>query len=189
MSRDLQHTLHTALTTAVAMYDLPLTGLDVETLAVELTPAVKAMLAEQDATIAELEPAPYALTEVVERADRIVSEYAGCTLSIQPDVAEDAPAALLGLELRSTQPDILALDVPSATHLTITVRPRSLQAWTWWRDKFEAAQNCQAPQPCCTTLAGRYGEVTVELRGDGVPDLLARHSADRLSTVLAGHPW
>ncbi len=189
MSRHLQHKLHTAIVTAAATLDLPLTDGHTEALARELTPAVKAIVAALDATIEELIPTPYVLAEAADGADRIVSEYAGCTLSIHPDVAEDAPAALLGLELRSTQPDVLALDVATATHLTVTVRPNSLHAWAWWRSKFEADPNGQIPQSCCATLAGQYGEVTVELRGDGVPDLIAQQSADRLSGVLAGHPF
>lgn len=189
MSRHLQHKLHAAIVTAVRTLDLPLTDGHIEGLAVELTPAVKAIVAALDATIDELAPATYTPAATADGADRIVSEYAGCTLSIHPDVAEDSPAALLGLELRGTQPDVLALDVATATHLTVTVRPRSTQAWTWWRDKFEASADCQVPQSCCATLAGRYGEVTVELRGDGVPELPAQHSADRPAPVPAGHPW
>ncbi|MEW2567693.1 hypothetical protein [Streptomyces sp. NPDC047070] len=189
MSRHLQHKLHTAIVTAAATLDLPLTDGHIEALAVELTPAVKAIVAPLNATIDELSPAPYTLAEAADGADRIVSEYAGCTLSIHPDVAEDSPAALLGLELRSTQPDVLALDVATATHLAVTVRPRSTEAWSWWSNKFEATPTRDAEQGCCTTLAGTFGEVTVELRGDGVPELLAQHSADRLSNVLAGHPW
>ncbi|MGW0566134.1 hypothetical protein [Streptomyces tauricus] len=190
MSRHLQHKLHAALTTAVATLDLPLTEDHTERLAIELTPAVKAIVAPLDATIAELVPAPYTLAEAGDGADRIVSEYAGCVLSIQPDVAEDAPAALLGLELRSTQPDVLALDVATATDLTVTVRPRSLASWRWWRTKFEARPDCQIPQSCCATLAGRFGEVTVELRGDGVPDLIRQaRSEAQTDAVPAGHPW
>lgn len=188
MSRVLQQQLLAYIDTAVAVLDLPLTNDQLERLAVELTPAVRAMLAKRDAVIAELEPAPYTVTDTAVTGERVVSEYAGCTLSINPDVAEDAPAALLGLELRSTQSDVLALDIPSATRLVVTVKPRSPQAWTWWLDKFQAT-TCTPEQPCCTTTTGRYGDITVELRGDGVPDLLAGRSAARLGDFMAGHPW
>lgn len=186
MSRHLQHTLHAALTTAVATLDLPLDAGHTERLALELTPAVKAMVAALDATIADLVPAPYTLAAAADGAERILSEYDGCTLSIDPDVAEDSPAALLGLELRSTQPDVQALDVASGTHLTVTVQPRSPQAWAWWCTKFEATPARETSQDCCTTLTGRYGEITVELRGNGVPALLAE---DDLRPSMAGHPW
>jgi len=183
VSRGLQQQLLARIDTTVAVLDLPLTRDQIERLAVELTPAVAAIVAERDATIAELEPAPYRLAET-DDSERYVSEFAGCTLSIGPDVAEDAPAALLGLELRSTQSDVLALDVPAATSLIVTVRPRSPQAWAWWLDKFEAVA-CSPEQPCCATTVGRYGEITVELRGEGVPDLLV----DRQANSMAGHPW
>jgi hypothetical protein len=188
VSRNIQQQMLSGIDTAVTVLDLPLTRDQIERLAVELTPAVAAMVAERDATIAELEPAPYRLAETIDDSERYVSEFAGCTLSIRPDVAEDAPAALLGLELRTTQSDVLALDVPAATSLIVTVRPRSPQAWTWWLDKFEAAP-CSPEQPCCATTVGRYGDITVELRGEGVPDLLADRSAARLTSVMAGHPW
>lgn len=183
MSRRLQHRLHTALTTAVATRDLPLTDLHVEALAVELAPFLKAMLAERDATIDELLPAPYLLATDTER---VVSEFEGCRLSIHPDVAEDAPAALLGLGLRHTRTDVVALDVSTATHLTVTVQPKTARAWGWWRTTFDTVAN-HVPQSCCTTLTGAYGEVSVEIRGNAVPDLIAREAAQ--ADVLAGHPW
>ncbi|MEU1496107.1 hypothetical protein [Streptomyces sp. NPDC005732] len=189
MSRALQQQLHARIATAAALLDLPLTQDHLERLAAELTPGIKALLAERDATIAELEPAPYSLTATaVDDGERISREYAGCTLRIHPDVAEDCPAALLGLELQATQSDVLVLDVASATDLTVTVRPRSPEAWTWWRRRF-AGVDRRPSQACCATLVGSYGEVRVELRGEGVPELLAQHSANRLQTILAGHPW
>ncbi|MGW5736961.1 MULTISPECIES: hypothetical protein [Streptomyces] len=190
MSRALQQQLLHRLDTAAAILDLPLSREQLERLAVELTPSVAALCAERDALIADLEPAPYTLAEDIAAGDgeRVVREFAGCTLSIRPDVAQDAPAALLGLELQSTQPDVLALDVPSATSLVITVKPRTEQAWDWWQRRFEAV-TCSPEQPCCTTTTGHYGDISVELRGEGVPGLLAARSAGRLSDFMAGHPW
>ncbi|MFF3891341.1 hypothetical protein [Streptomyces sp. NPDC001914] len=189
MSRALQQQLLSRLDIAVANLDLPLTREQLERLAVELTPAVNAMLAERDATIAELEPVPYAMTETAD-GERFVREFAGCKLSMDPDVSEDAPAALLGLDLQSTQSDVRALDVRGATSLVVTVRPRSATAWQWWLDKFEA-RACTPEQPCCATVIGRFGDVEVELRGDGVPDLLAsvERGAGRLGAFMAGHPF
>jgi hypothetical protein len=190
VSRALQHKLLSYLDTAVAVLDLPLTRAQLERLAVELTPDVAATIAERDATIAELVPVPYAVTESAADGERVVREFAGCILSIDPDVAEDAPAALLGLELQSTQSDVRALDVRGATRLVVTVRPRTARAWQWWLDRFEA-RPCTPEQPCCTTGIGHHGDIEVELRGDGVPDLpgLADRSAARLGEFMAGHPW
>ncbi|WP_406365197.1 hypothetical protein [Streptomyces sp. NBC_00645] len=195
MSRALQQKLLAHIDTAVAVLDLPLTRDQFERLAVELTPGIAAMFAKQDATIAELEPVEYTVAEGADTQDdgqRVVREFAGCTLSIDPDVAEDAPAALLGLELQRRQSDVLALDVRGATSLVVTVRPRSPHAWKWWLDEFEAV-TCSPEQPCCTTTTGHYGDVAVELRGEGVPDLIAGRSASqsaaRLGTFMAGHPW
>ncbi|MEU9134645.1 hypothetical protein AB0D33_01520 [Streptomyces sp. NPDC048404] len=188
MSRALQHKLLSHLDLAVAVLDLPLTRDQLERLAVELTPGVAAMTAERDATIADLEPVPYAVAEA--DGERVVREFAGCRLSIDPDVAEDAPAALLGLELQTTQSDVRSLDVRGATSLVVTVRPRTANAWQWWLERFEA-RACTPDQPCCATVIGHYGDIEVELRGDGVPDLaaLADRSAARLGEFMAGHPW
>jgi hypothetical protein len=192
VSRALQHRLLSQLDLAVGVLDLPLTRDQLERLAAELTPGVAAVIAERDATIAELEPVPYNVASA-DDGERYVSEFAGCTLSIRPDVAEDAPAALLGLELQRAQSDVLALDVRGATDLVVTVRPRSAQAWGWWLSRFEAT-TCSPEQPCCMTTTGRYGDIAVELRGEGVPDLLAGasrsdRSAARLGDLIAGHPW
>ncbi|MCL6733337.1 hypothetical protein [Streptomyces neyagawaensis] len=201
MSRDLQLALHGRLTTAVAVLDLPLNGQHLERLAIELTPAVAAMLAEVDATVAELEPVSYALTEQAGPVDRHISEYAGCRSAIHPEVEEDSPAALLALELRGTH-DVTATDVPTRTHLTLTVRPLSLLGWQWWLDKMSVSASTILRHGPVVTGTGHYGEITVHLRGENVGDLLddqaAARSARRLQGFLvgdvparssAGHPW
>ncbi|MYR58405.1 hypothetical protein GTY54_19905 [Streptomyces sp. SID625] len=38
----------------------------------------------------------------------------------------------LAAQLRQQQPDVMATDVPTATYLRLTVRPRSLTAWRRW---------------------------------------------------------
>jgi hypothetical protein len=190
VSRDLQQWLLSRLDRVTSVLDLPLTRELLERLAVELTPAVTALLTERDAASAEPEPGACAVAEQADATERYVREFAGCTLSIDPDVSEDSPAALLGLELQRRQSDVLALDVRGATSLVVTVRPRSTHAWKWWLDEFEAVA-CTPEQPCCTTTRGHYGDVAVELRGEGVPDLIGRveRGSDRLGAFMAGHPF
>ncbi|MFE9684121.1 hypothetical protein [Streptomyces sp. NPDC006285] len=183
MSEDLQQKLLAAITTTTHLHGLPLDAPHIQTLASGLVSTVRAWLAERDAVIGELLPAPYALAK---DAERVVNEFEGCRLSIHPDVAEDAPAALLGLELRHTRLDVVALDVPTATHLTVTVQPKTARAWGWWRTTFDTVAD-HVPQSCCTTLTGTYGEVSIEIRGNAVPDLISQDTAQ--ADVLAGHPW
>lgn len=195
MSRALQHKLHSRLETVTAVRDLPLTPQHIEDLAVDLTSMVKALLAEADAELADVVPVEYVLTDEAGPADRTVTEYDGCTSSIHPEVEEDSPAALLALELRGTQPDVTATDVPTRTHLTLTVRPQSLYGWTWWRRKLNVGSILRHGP--VVTGTGHYGEITVQLRGENAGDLLdaraAKRSAARPQNLLAerpaGHPW
>ncbi|MFM9595702.1 hypothetical protein ACKI2C_20230 [Streptomyces brasiliscabiei] len=194
MSRDRQHLIHGAVSTITALRDLPLTEQQVEVLAVDLTPFLTAMLADTDAELADLVPVEYALTEQVGPTDRTVTEYDGCTSSIHPEVEEDSPAALLALELRR-QPDVTATDVPTRTHLTLTVQPQSLHGWKWWRGRLAVGSILRHGQVVSGT--GHYGEITVQLRGSNVGDLLdaqaVQRSARKLQGFLAespvGHPW
>ena len=201
MSRDLQHALHGSLTTAAAVLDLPLTRQHLEDLAVELTPTVKGLLAEDRAELADVVPVEYALTEQAGPVDRHITVYEGCTSTIHPEVEEDSPAALLALELRGTH-DVTATDVPTRTHLTLTVRPLSLLGWQWWLDKMSVAPSTTLRHGHLVTGTGHFGEITVHLRGENIGDLLddqaAAQSARRLQHVLggdvparrpAGHPW
>ncbi|MFU0238871.1 hypothetical protein ACKI1J_24420 [Streptomyces scabiei] len=182
------------MSTITALRDLPLTEQQVEVLAVDLTPFLTAMLADTDAELADLVPVEYALTEQVGPTDRTVTEYDGCTSSIHPEVEEDSPAALLALELRR-QPDVTATDVPTRTHLTLTVQPQSLHGWKWWRGRLAVGSILRHGQVVSGT--GHYGEITVQLRGSNVGDLLdaqaVQRSARKLQGFLAespvGHPW
>jgi hypothetical protein len=194
VSRALQHQLHSRIETVTAVRDLPLTAQHIEDLAVDLTPIVKALLAEADAELADVVPVEYALTDQAGPVDRTVTDYDGCTASLHPEVEEDCPAALLAAELRR-QPDVKATDVPTPTHLTLTVRPQSLYGWTWWRRKL-AVGSILRHGPVVTGT-GHYGEVTVHLRGENAGDLLDAHAVSRstkklqnfLSERPAGHPW
>ncbi|MEI5522483.1 hypothetical protein WB388_17930 [Streptomyces brasiliscabiei] len=182
------------MSTITALRDLPLTEQQVEVLAVDLTPFLAAMLADTDAELADLVPVEYALTEQADPTDRTVSEYDGCTSYIHPEVEEDSPAALLALELRR-QPDVTATDVPTRTHLTLTVQPQSLYGWRWWRGKLAVGSILRHGSVVSGT--GHYGEITVQLRGSNVGGLLdaqaVQRSARKLQGFLAespvGHPW
>ncbi|MDX3507416.1 hypothetical protein PV755_00515 [Streptomyces caniscabiei] len=194
MSRALQHELHSRIETLTVLRDLPLTRQHIEDLAVDLTPIVKALLAGADAERADVVPVEYALTDQAGPVDRAVTDYDGCTSSIHLEVDVDCPAALLAAELRR-QPDVKATDVPTPTHLTLTVRPQSFQGWTWWRRKL--AVGAILRHGPVVTGTGHYGEVTVHLRGENAGELLdtraAARSAQRLQGFLAerpaGHPW
>ncbi|WP_405960556.1 hypothetical protein OG235_24490 [Streptomyces sp. NBC_00024] len=195
MSRTLQHKLHSRIEMATVIADLPLTTQQIEHLALELTGPVKALIAEATATTDEIVPVAYALAEHAGPVDRTITEYAGCRSSIHPEVEEDSPAALLALDMRSTQPDVTATDVPTRTHLTLTVQPQSLHGWIWWRRKFAVGSVLR--HGSVVTGTGRYGEITVQLRGENAGDLLdaraVNRSTKKLQDVLAerpaGHPW
>ncbi|MGN7139063.1 hypothetical protein [Streptomyces pseudogriseolus] len=182
MSRDLQHRLHSRLELAAQMLDLPLTADHLERLAVELTPAVKALLAEQADAQAAAVPVDYSVVE----ADGVrTTTYAQCTSRIDVRVAEDSPAALLADALRSRQPDVIATDVPSATYLGLTVRPQSLHAWTWWVHRLGLDPAALTRQGDKVYGVGSVGQVIVHVCGDGVPELMADEAAARLMGLLA----
>ncbi|EYT83979.1 hypothetical protein CF54_04200 [Streptomyces sp. Tu 6176] len=185
MSQPLQHQLHSRIELAVQVLDLPLTAEQVERLAVELTPAVRAILAEQAAEITDSVPVTYAVTAPAVLADVSVTEHAGCISRIGPDVDLDSPAAALAAQLRQQQPDVVATDVPTATYLGLTVRPRSLAAWRWWLARLGVAAEAVTVQGTAAYAVGTVGDVAVQLCGDGVPELLADEPAARLMGLLA----
>jgi len=185
VSSHLQHRLHTILTTAVDMLGLPLDSQHVERLALELTPAVKAILAEQANQLEETVPVTYAVADPAASADVDVSEYAGCTSRIRMDVDLDSPAALMAQQLRSTQPDVTATEVPDATTLGITVNPQSIDAWRWWLHYFGIDPATVETEGGSATATGHRRGVTVHLRGDSVPELLTDRAAARLMGVIA----
>ena len=196
MSRTLQHRLHTQLRTAVDLLDLPLTEQHIEGLAVELTPAIAALLAEAQALAVEDAPVAYGVTAdttVNEETGVATAEYAGCVSRIQADVDLDSPAAALAQKLRGSQHDVTATDVPDATTLGLTVRPQSIDCWRWWLNRLNVPVGAVETHGEAATATGHYKGVAINLRGDGVPALLADKDTARLAGVLvepaAGHPW
>jgi len=180
VSRHLQLRLHAILTTATATLDLPLDAHHLERLALELTPAIKALLAAADATIAELEPVPYSVSDEVEEAD-----LDGCRVRTQLDVDLDSPAASLALMLRSSQYDVIATDLPDSTTLGLTVRPQSLDCWRWWMHRMGVAPDAVTTDGEAVTADGSCQGVTIHLRGEGVPGLLTDKGAARLMGLIA----
>lgn len=187
MSRALQHRLHSRLELAAQILGLPLTGDQLERLAVELTPAVKALLAEQAADHADTVPVRCAVVGpgVDEQAGVQITTYAQCTSRVGTDVDLDSPAALLADELRMRQPDVIATDVPSPTYLGLTVQPQSLHAWRWWIDKLNIATNGITFQNDAAHAMGVVGDVAVAVQADGVPTLLVDRGAAKLEGLLA----
>ncbi|MFI5685853.1 hypothetical protein [Streptomyces sp. NPDC051636] len=185
MTEDLQKRLQGALETATAMLGLPLDAPQLEALATQLAPHVRALLAKADATIAELEPVPYELPEQAPGADFEVSTYAGCTARVGLDVDLDSPAALLAERLRSTQYDVTSTEVPDETTLGITVRPQSLDCWRWWLGHLGIALDTLTTEGDAVTAAGHCKGVDIQLRGEGVPELLTDRGAARLLGLIA----
>ncbi|MFJ2567929.1 hypothetical protein ACIO02_34185 [Streptomyces sp. NPDC087568] len=191
MSRALQQRLHGILQTATATLDLPLDPGHLERLAVEVTPAIKALLATAQATAEENAPIRCALTdaEVDEACGVRTTEYAGCVSRILVDVAEDSPAAVLAAELRGRQPDVIATAVPDATYLVLTLRPQSWRAWLWWLDKLGIPSEAVTRHGDTACAVGVVGTVAVEVCGEGVPNLLqpdVTPQVQRLKALLAG---
>ncbi|WP_405925475.1 hypothetical protein [Streptomyces sp. NBC_00035] len=201
MSRDLQQTLLSRIDLAVTVLDLPLTRDHIERLAVELTPAVKALLAQDQA----IEAIPVAYAVVAGAAETATPEYTACTRRVEGqvettqvegclcridmDVDLDSPAATLAERFRASQPDVTATDVPDATTLGLTVRPQSIDGWRWWMHRLNVLANSVQTDGDAVTATGSYKSVTINLRGEGVPELLGDRAAAHLAGVLAGHPW
>ncbi|MFE1925847.1 hypothetical protein ACFW91_25150 [Streptomyces asoensis] len=180
--RDLPHRLHTALQTATAMLDLPLESRHLEALATELTPFVRAVCAEALAETAESTPIPYATVSVDEQAGVETTEYAGCVRRISVDVDHDSPAAVLAEELRR-HPDVIATDIPNATYLGLTIRPRTAAAWQWWQRKLNLPFSAITVQGTDAYACCELGGVAIHLRGEDTgtlmsPDVRARQGLD-----------
>ncbi|OKK06445.1 hypothetical protein AMK26_10535 [Streptomyces sp. CB03234] len=103
----------------------------------------------------------------------MTARAAGTFHTIDPDTPEDAPAALLAQQLRTSQPDVTATDVRSTTELRLTVRPQSMEAWLWWLGMLSVDTRTVTCRGSVTTGHGRRGDVAVVLVGDGVGGLQA----------------
>ncbi|MFE3855228.1 hypothetical protein ACFXPN_29355 [Streptomyces griseorubiginosus] len=180
--RTLQHRVHAILRTATDMLDLPLGTQHVERLAVEVTPAVRALLAEVlDGAAAEV-PVRYAVVApdidpvahiaVDTEAGVETTEYAGCVSRIALDVDCDSPAAALAVELRQ-QEDVVMTDVPNGDYLGLTVRPQTLDGWRWWLRRFGIAESAVTVQGTNAYAAGRTDKVAVHLCGEDTGTLLS----------------
>ncbi|MET9729744.1 hypothetical protein ABZZ79_03455 [Streptomyces sp. NPDC006458] len=187
MTRPLQHQLHGRLELAAQVLDLPLTADQLERLALELAPAVRAMLAEQADSLTAQVPVTYAVvgTDVDRQAGVAITTWAQCTSAIGTDVDHESPAALLAHELRSRQPDVIGTDVPTGTYLGLTVRPQSLSAWRWWLDRLSIAAEAVTVQDTDAYAVGVVGDIAVQLCGQGVAELLADRPVARLMGMLA----
>ncbi|MGW2170358.1 hypothetical protein ACWC1C_07480 [Streptomyces sp. NPDC001705] len=189
MSRDLQHELHAYLELAAQTLDLPLDRQHLEGLAVQLTPAVKALIAEETDAHDSTVPVPYTVVrETLDEQTGIhTTVYAACTARISTDVPNEAPAAVLAAQLRASQPDVIATDVASPTYLGLTVRPQSLLAWTCWLNRLNVAvtEGAVTMRDNAAHATATVGDVVVQLQGDEVPMLLVDESAARLTGLLA----
>ncbi|MEU9400601.1 hypothetical protein [Streptomyces sp. NPDC048242] len=188
--RHVPHTLHSALEAATATLDLPLDHRQLETLALELTGPVRALITEalETATAHTTTPPSIGrplLGDVAEEAEVETSEYAGCTATVGLDVDLDSPAAQLAHRLHSSQHDVIATEVTEPTTLGLTVRPQSLACWRWWLGRLGIDLSTLTTTGSSVSGTGRYKDVTVHLRGDGVGELLTDRQAARLMGVLA----
>lgn len=172
MSRDLQHRVHTILRTAVVMFDLPLDDHHVERLAVEATPAVKALIAEALDGQAQNVPVRYAVVRPTdEQAAVETTQYAGCVSRISVEVDLDSPAACLATELRRHH-DVIATDVPTGSYLGLTVRPATAEAWRWWLRTLAISEDKVTVQGTNAYAVGEKDGVAVHLCGDDTALLL-----------------
>ncbi|MER7930529.1 hypothetical protein ABTY96_46725 [Streptomyces sp. NPDC096057] len=181
--RHVRHKLRCALDLATTLLDLPMTATQLESLAVELTGPVRALIAEALAAAGDDAPVDYAVARGT-AGEFEESEFAGCVQRVGLDVDLDSPAATLADRLRSTQHDVVSTEVPDSTTLGITVRPGTLACWHWWLGTLGVAPSTVAVDGTAAVGHGSCKGVTVHLRGDGVPDLLTDRAAARLMGVL-----
>ncbi|MFI1723878.1 hypothetical protein [Streptomyces sp. NPDC020489] len=186
MSQNLRHVprkVHSALELAATMLDLPLTAQHLEALALEMAGPVRALIAEALADVRETTPVRYAVTALT--GEVAVSEYAGCTTAVGLDVDLDSPAADLAARLRASQHDVTATEVRDRTTLGLTVRPQSLTCWSWWVHRLNVRVDDMRTDGDSVTATGSYRGVAINLRGEGVPDLLTDRAAARLMGLIA----
>lgn len=189
MNQDPRHIplkLHSALDMATAILDLPLTGLQREALALELTGPVRALIAEALANAGDDSPVQYAVTapeQAVQNDGFEVSQFAGCTTRTALDVDLDSPAGTVASKCRR-QPDVTAIEIRDAHTIAVTVDPQSLDAWRWWLHQFHIAPDKVVLERTAATATGNKDGATVHLRGDGVPALYADRAAASLMCLI-----
>lgn len=179
--RHVPHKLDSALRMAAGLLDLPLTASQLEALALELTGPVRALIAEALAAVGDDAPVRYAVTDGTFEE----SEFAGCVRRVGLDVDLDSPAVVLAERLRSTQYDVVSTEVPNGTTLGITVRPQSLDCWRWWLGTLGVEPSRVTTDRDTAVGTGSCKNVTVHVRGEGVPELLTDRAAARLMGVIA----
>ncbi|MCM8548957.1 hypothetical protein [Streptomyces sp. STCH 565 A] len=160
-------------------------GEDLERLAVELAPAVKALIAEATDAHAETVPVRYAVVATQDEQAGVHTTTFASTARIGMDVDPTSPAALLAAELRAHQADVRATDVPSPTYLGLTIRPQSLHAWRWWIDKLGIHPDAVTLQDTAAYATGTLGDVVIAVQADEVPALLVDEAAARLLGLIA----
>lgn len=113
MSRDLQHWLHTRLEAVTETLDLPLDAGHLERLAVELTPAVKALLAQQE----RVAPSPSCTRCYGADAERFVA-LGGATAACPACGPSELRSRVVELEAQVTEYERPADEDPIAYALT-----------------------------------------------------------------------
>ncbi|WP_406157683.1 hypothetical protein [Streptomyces canus] len=182
--RHVPHKLHSALDMATAILDLPLTGLQREALALELTGPVHALIAEALANAGDDSPVQYAVAEqAAQDSEYDVSEFAGCTTRTALDVDLDSPAGTVAFKCRR-QPDVTAIEIRDAHTIAVTVDPQSLDAWRWWLHQFHIAPDTVVLEQTAATATGSKDGATVHLRGDRVPALYTDRAAASLMCLI-----
>lgn len=178
--RHVPHKMHSAVTLAVSLLSLPLTDAQCEALALELTGPVRALMAEALAVQAADVPVRCAVIGpgIDEQTGVETTQYAGCLSRIRVDVDHDSPAATLAADLRRHH-DVVITDVPAPTYLSLTVRPRTVRAWQWWREQFAIADEVMAVEGGDAHAVGEKDGVTVHLCGEGVAVLLSPDTRTR----------
>ncbi|MBK3572638.1 hypothetical protein JHN63_02120 [Streptomyces sp. MBT65] len=178
--RHVTHELHSALQMAAGLLDLPLAAPQLEAMALELTGPVRALIAEALAAVGDDAPVRYAVTDGAFEE----SEFAGCVRRVGLDVDLDSPAVVLAERMRSTQHDVVSTEIPDKTTLGITVRPQSLDCWRWWMVSLGVDPERVTTDGTTAVGTGSSKGVTVNLRGEGVPELLTDRAAARLMGVI-----
>ncbi|MER7971121.1 hypothetical protein ABTX35_19350 [Streptomyces sp. NPDC096080] len=180
--RHVPHRLHSALQMATGLLDLPLTGPQLEALALELMGPVRALIAEAVDQADGDSPVRYAVAPASGSVeDYEVSEYAGCTTRVALDADMDSPAGTAAFKCRR-QPDCKDVAIHDAHTATVTVEPGSMDSWRWWLVQFGIDPTTVTADGAVSVATGTHSGATVRLRGIGIQVLA---SATRLQSYIA----